>query len=308
MKIVVIGGGVIGSSWTALFLAHGHDVVVTDPNPDIEAVVGDAVARIAPTLARLGLPTGELDHRLRFEPDLALAVRDADVVQENGPERLAIKQDLWRQVELAAPATALRLSSSSAITASAQGENLEDGSRLLVAHPFNPPHLLPLVEVVPGRRTAPDAVAETVKFFEALGKSPQVLNKEINGFVANRLQRAILREACYLVLEDVVTVAELDDIVTSSLGPRWAVTGLFASFDLGGGPGGLAEFFDKFAVDLDRAWKAQPAVDLDTDAQRKIIRQVTESFGAVPRDAAERARDDGQLAVLNALAHLTDQR
>jgi ketoreductase RED1 len=308
MKIAVIGGGVTGSSWTAVFLAHGHEVILSDPNPNIESTINDALGHITPTLDRLGLPTTELTAGLRFEPDVALAVAEADVVQENAPERLAIKHDLWAQVEPASRPGALWLSSSSALTATAQAQGLADPSRLLVAHAYHPPHLLPLVEVVPGERTSAEAVADAVKFFSGVGKNPQVLNKEISGFVAHRLQRAIFREACYLVLEGVVSVPELDDIVTSSLGPRWAVNGPFSSLHLNGGPGGLAEYFDKYAVELDRSWRSQPPVALDTEAQRTIIAQVTASFGQLPREVAEALRDRGQLAVLAALAELSDER
>jgi ketoreductase RED1 len=304
LKITVIGAGVIGSSWAALFLAHGHAVIVNDPDPDVQAVLDDALAQIAPTLRRLGLPTDDLAARLSVDADLEAAVAGADIVQENGPERVDFKRALWARVEAAAPSTALLLSSSSAIPATAQAKTMTDASRLLVGHPFNPPHLLPLVEVVPGRDTSEAAVAEAVAFFASLGKTPRVLHKEIGGFVANRLQRAIFRESCYLVLEGVVDVAELDDIVTSSLGLRWAVNGPFSSFDLGGGPDGLAGFFAKFGDDLNRAWREQPALDLDTAARERIAAQAQSAFGGGSRADAEAARDAGQLAILRALAEL----
>jgi len=237
-NVCVIGAGVIGASWTALFLAHGLKVVVNDPQPDIETTLKGALLKIAPTLRELGLAHESLDKRLCFEPDLERAVAGADLVQENGPERPEWKQQLWARIENAVPKHALLLSSSSARPATEQGREMKDASRLLVGHPFNPPHLIPLVEIVPGERTDPDAIADAVAFYEALGKVPRVLKKEIQGFVANRLQRAIMREACYLVQEGVVTIDELDDIVTSSIGLRWAVNGPFSSFHMGGGPRG----------------------------------------------------------------------
>jgi ketoreductase RED1 len=194
-NVAVIGAGVIGSSWTALFLAHGLQVVVNDPRADIEAVVKGDLVKIAPTLRALGLPSEGLEQQLRFEPDLARAVTGADLVQENGPEKPEWKQQLWASVEKSVPAHALLLSSSSARPATEQGREMKDPSRLLVGHPFNPPHLIPLVEVVPGERTDPTAIADAVAFYAALGKVPRVLKKEIQGFVANRLQRAIMREA-----------------------------------------------------------------------------------------------------------------
>ena len=181
---------------------------------------------------------------------------------------------------------------------------MENPSRLLVGHPFNPPHLIPLVEVVPGERTEPQAVEDAVAFYEALGKVPRVLRKEIQGFVANRLQRAIFRECCHLVLEGVVTVDELDDIVTSSIGLRWAADGPFRSFHLGGGPGGFTSFFKQFAPGMEAAWKSQAPVTLDARSQQIIIDQAQASFAASPTDKLERERDAKQLAIIQALSSL----
>jgi len=301
-KVAVIGAGVIGASWTAVFLAHGLSVLINDPRDDVEAVVHDYIGKASSTLEALGLPTKNLAAKLRFEADLARAVSDADLVQENGPERVEFKQDLWERIEPHVPAHALLLSSSSAKTATEQSIKMRNPGRLLIGHPFNPPHLIPLVEVVPGERTEPEAVADAVAFYKALGKVPRVLRKEIQGFVANRLQRAIFRECCHLVLEGVVTVDELDDVVTSSIGLRWAADGPFRSFHLGGGPGGFVSFFRQFAPGMEAAWKSQAAVMLDAKSQQIIIDQAEASFAATPPEKLERERDKKQLAILNALA------
>jgi ketoreductase RED1 len=306
-NVCVIGAGVIGASWTALFLAHGLSVVVNDLQPDIETVVKAALLKIVPTLRALGLPHQSLDRNLRFETDLDRAVATADLVQENGPERPEWKQQLWARIEPAVPKHALLLSSSSARPATEQGREMKDASRLLVGHPFNPPHLIPLVEVVPGERTDPRAVEEAVAFYEALGKVPRVLKKETQGFVANRLQRAIMREACYLVQEGVVTVDELDDIVTSSIGLRWAVNGPFSSFHMGGGPQGLESFFQHLGKNMAASFKVIPSVELDEKLQRRIIDQAAASFGRIPIPEMERERDDAQVALLRALSSLPSQ-
>jgi ketoreductase RED1 len=303
-KVAVVGAGVIGASWTAVFLAHGLTVVVNDPRDDVEAVVEDYIRKASPTLTALNLPTQNLTRRLHFEPNLDRAVEGMDVVQENGPERVEFKQDLWARIEPHVPAHALLLSSSSARTASEQSLKMKNARRLLIGHPFNPPHLIPLVEVVPGDQTESGAVEDAVAFYQALGKVPRVLRKEIQGFVANRLQRAIFRECCHLVLEGVVTVDELDDIVTSSIGLRWAADGPFRSFHLGGGPGGFAAFFKQFAPGMEAAWKSQAAVTLDTKSQKTIIDQAQASFAATPPEQLEAERDAKQLAILNALASL----
>tara|TARA_R110001599_G_scaffold353838_1_gene599674 strand:- start:34207 stop:35187 length:981 start_codon:yes stop_codon:yes gene_type:complete len=300
-KVTVIGAGVIGTSWAALFLAHGMEVIVHDPRPDVERVILDGLARIAPSLAEMGLSSEGLSNRLSFEIDLERAVRGADVIQENGPERLEFKQDLWARIEQFAPAHALLLSSSSAITATLQGATMRDAGRLLIGHPFNPPHMIPLVEVVPGEHTAAAVTEAAVEFYTALGKVPRVLHKEIRAFVANRLQRALFAESLYLVQEGVVTVDELDDIVTNSVGLRWAADGPFRSFYLGGGAGGFRGYFAQFGPGMRNAIVNTPKVTLDDALQSLIIQQTDAAFGTRPLETLEHERDTKQLAILRAL-------
>ena len=299
--VTVIGAGVIGASWTALFLAHGLSVVVNDPRPDVETIVRDYIRNNLSTLRDLGLQTDNLESKLRFEADLERSVTGADLVQENGPERIEFKQDLWERIGKVVGAHALMLSSSSAKTATEQALKLSRPERLLVGHPFNPPHLIPLVEVVPGEKTDPAAVDDAVAFYAALGKVPRVVRKEMPGFVANRLQRAIFRECCYLVIQGVVKVDELDDIVTSSIGLRWAADGPFRSFHLGGGAGGFKSFFKQFGPGLNEAWKNMAPVNLDKAAQDKIIAQAEASFAAQAPEQLESERDAKQLAIIRAL-------
>jgi ketoreductase RED1 len=300
-KTAIIGAGVIGASWTALFLAHGLDVVVNDPRPDVERFVRDYIRNNLATLEALGLATANLEAKLRFEADLERAVAGADLVQENGPERIEFKQDLWARISKVIGDKPLLLSSSSAKTATEQALKCSRPDRLLVGHPFNPPHLIPLVEVVPGQKTSEDAVADAVVFYTALGKVPRVVRKEMPGFVANRLQRAIFRECCYLVIQGVVTVDELDDIVTSSIGLRWAADGPFRSFHLGGGAGGFTSFFKQFGPGLNEAWNNMAPVDLNEAAQDRIIAQAEASFAARPAEQLESERDAKQLAIIRAL-------
>ena len=300
-KVTVIGAGVIGASWTALFLARGLAVVVNDPRPDVETIVRDYIRNNLSTLKELGLPTDNLEEKLSFEADLERSVAGSDLVQENGPERIEFKQDLWARIGKVVGEHALMLSSSSAKTATEQSLKMSRPERLLVGHPFNPPHLIPLVEVVPGEKTSPEAVDDAVAFYAALGKVPRVVRKEMPGFVANRLQRAIFRECCYLVIQGVVKVDELDDIVTSSIGLRWAADGPFRSFHLGGGVGGFKSFFKQFGPGLNEAWKNMAPVNLDEAAQDKIIAQAEASFAAQPPEQLEGERDAKQLAIIRAL-------
>lgn len=206
--------------------------------------------------------------RLSIADSIGHAVDGAQVVQENGPENLAIKHELLASIESASASQTLILSSTSALTATELASELSHPERLLVAHPFNPPHLIPLVEVVPGERTDADAVGRALAFYKSVGKHAVVLHREIPGFVANRLQAALFRECIYLVTQGVVDVAELDEIVTSSIGLRWAAQGPFLSFDLGGGEGGLSQFFKHLGPDLEAIWKSSEARTSTTSPSR----------------------------------------
>ncbi|MGW4287203.1 3-hydroxyacyl-CoA dehydrogenase family protein [Streptomyces sp. NPDC004673] len=301
-RAAIIGGGVIGISWAGLLLARGVDVVISDPREDIEDLVRTGLAEITPALAELGLPTENLTDGLSFEADLATAVADVDVVQENGPERLELKQRIWRTIEDAAPAHALLATSTSGIPASAIATALRQPERLVVGHPFNPPHLVPLVEIVPGEKTSAETVERARAFYAALGKKPQVLHKEIPGFVANRLQSALFRECVHLVAEGVVTEAELDEIVTSSIGLRWAVAGPFRTFHLGGGPGGLPHFIEHLGRAMeDSMWPALGNPTFDEATVTTLVDQADEAFGGHSVEELAAERDRAQITLMRAL-------
>ncbi|MDT8915937.1 3-hydroxyacyl-CoA dehydrogenase NAD-binding domain-containing protein [Amycolatopsis sp. PS_44_ISF1] len=299
MKATIVGAGVIGVSWAGLMLSRGLEVTVSDPAPGIEAQVRAGLAELVPALRELGLPADRLEDRLSFEADLATAVAGAGVVQENGPERLELKHRIWSVIEAAAPADALLLTSTSGLPATEIATALRQPERLVVGHPFNPPHLIPLVEVVPGERTAAETVERAVAFYRSLGKRPIVLGKEVPGFVANRLQAALFRECVHLVAEGVVTEQQLDEVVTSSLGQRWAVSGPFLSFHLGGGAGGLPHFLDHLGPGLRRRWGQLGTPDLDRPTVALLSEQAAGFGGTV--DELAKARDTAQIAVMRAL-------
>lgn len=275
MKIAVIGAGTIGLSWAALFAAHGHEVRVSDPRPDLADALGDLDVHIADSV-------GE-------------AVRDVDVVQENGPERLDFKRELFARLVAEAPAHALLLSSSSAIPSSEFSADI-DGSRVLIGHPFNPPHIMPLVEVVPNPRTKEEAVQEAVEFYRSLGRVPVVERKEVPGFVGNRLQSALQREAIHLVQEGVVDPAGLDEVVVNSLGLRWAAVGPFLGAHLGGGPGGYRHLATHIGASMDRITPGQP----DPAATERVIEAVEKAYGDKAYTDLAAERDRKQLAILAA--------
>jgi ketoreductase RED1 len=297
--VAVIGAGTIGLSWAALFAAHGHTVRVQDPRPGIGPEVESAVRH----LTRLQPATGEaadLLSRIEVVDDVETAVAGADVVQENAPERLPLKQELFARIEAAVGERALIASSTSALMPSDLAREMRTPERLVVGHPFNPPEVLPLVEVVPGERTAPWAVEAAVAFYRSVGKKPVVLHREINGFVANRLQSTLFRECVWLVTQGVVSAAELDEIVTESIGPRWATAGPFESFHLGGGPGGMRHFLEHLGPGMARRWKIVEQPELDEATVELVSSQVEERFAGRTYEQLTEDRDRAQLAVIRA--------
>lgn len=306
--VAVLGGGTIGASWTALFLAHGLDVRLHDPSPGIEDTVRATLEQIAPTLEALGLPVSDLAQRLSFPAELEAALDGADLVQENGPENFGFKRELWPRVERAVGPRTLLLSSSSGIRASAMAKHMDEPGRLLIGHPFNPPHLVPLVEVVPGPATAPELVDEAVAFYEAVGKRPLVLKKEVPGFVANRLASALFRESVHLVSEGVVSMADLDEIVTESIGLRWAVAGPFLTYHLGGGRGGLPHFLEHLGPPTEAMWQNLGDPRLDEATVQLLKDEVDRAYGQWSLAELERRRDAMQLALLEALERKPGQR
>jgi len=301
---VIIGGGVIGASWAALFLVNGLKVIISDPDPEIATKARALIAASLPALAALGYETTGIDANLSFEKDNAQASAAADIVQECGPENVSFKQALWKTIEAAAPADALLFSSSSTLPASVQATQMADPSRLVIGHPFNPPHLMPLVEVVPTPKTDPAITARALDFYRAIGKVALEIKKEIPGFVANRLQAAIFQESVFLVAEGVVTLEELDDVVTSSLGIRWATSGPFLSFHLGGGPGGLAHFIEHLGPPMELAWKHLGKASFDDATKTLLAKQLSASYGATSFYALSEVRDDKEVAVINGLAEV----
>jgi ketoreductase RED1 len=300
-NVTVIGAGAIGLSWSALFLANGLKVTINDPREDVEKETIKGLEAINPTLEALGYNIHSIRENLFFEKDLEKAVGQADIIQENGPENTEFKQDLYARLESFIKPTALVLSSSSSIPATVFSKKMKNPARVLIGHPFNPPHLIPLVEVVPGEKTSREALDQAVAFYTAIGKSPIVIEKEIQGFVANRLQAAIMKESVYLVRSGVVTMESLDRIVSSSIGLRWAAAGPFKTFTLGGGPGGLPHFIAHLGPGLEHLWGELGPASFDQATTELLLEQVNASYARTPYEELEKERDGQQLAILKAL-------
>lgn len=286
--VAVVGTGVIGASWAALFLAHGLEVVATDPAPGAEE-------RLRADVAATGIAAPD---RLTFVADVAEAVADADFVQENGPEREDVKHAVYAALDAAARPDVVLASSSSGMLPSAIAKACAaHPERVLVGHPFNPPHLLPLVEVVPGEKTDEAAVDQAMAFYTALGKTPIRLRHELPGHVANRLQAALWREAYSLVDRGVATVADIDTAISNGPGLRWAVLGPFAGQHLSGGPGGIAHVLEHLGPPTEAWWRDMGDPSLTPELVEKIVAGVDEELGAI-EPAELVARRDAVLRTL----------
>jgi 3-hydroxyacyl-CoA dehydrogenase len=298
-RIAVIGTGVIGASWTALFLSKGLDVVATDIAPDAEASLRRFVDVAWPALKRLGLAANASQSRLTFKADFVTAVKGADLVQENGPERIEFKRKLYGQLDGLLPPDVIIASSSSGLTMSEiQIACPSHPERCLIGHPFNPPHLIPLVEIVGGAKTSEDTIQRASDFYTALGKRTIRLHKEVPGHVANRLQAALAREVYHLVAEGVVSVADVDAALCWGPGLRWGIMGQVLLNHLGGGQGGIEHFFQQFTAPITAWWKVLGSPQLTPELQQKLIDGVRAEAGSHSIDGLAAERDEVLLGLL----------
>lgn len=278
-KTAVLGAGVIGASWAALFLASGRDVAVFDPSPDAEHLVRTYVERAWPTLIELGLATDDRRGRLSFHASAADAVRGADFVQESVPERIAIKHALYAEIEPALKPDAIIASSASGLTLSEMQAGWRDPRNFVLGHPFNPPHLIPLVEVMGNDHTAQQAVTGAEDFYRLTGKVTIRVRREVPGHVANRLQAALWREAIHLVKTGVASVEDVDTAVWAGPGLRWAAMGPTMLFHLGAGEGGLAAFCERYTDSFNRWWDDLGVLHLDPAVSSELIEGVQGEAG-----------------------------
>jgi carnitine 3-dehydrogenase len=293
-RIAIIGAGVIGASWATTFLARGMDVVASDPAPGAEEALRKTVGAQWPAMRQMGLSPGASVERLRFAASPENAVVDAGFVQENGPERLDIKRDLFRRLDEAAPPGAPLASSTSTIPISKfQDACTRHPERVVLGHPFNPPHLIPLVEVGGGKQTAPDTIERALKFYRAMGKHPIHLRHETVGHVANRLQAALWQEAFNLVKVGVASVADIDAAIAHGPGLRWALLGPFMNLHLSGGVGGVGALFGKpLWQATEGIWRDLGSVTVDADLGARVVTDVTDELGEGDLTEIIRQRDE----------------
>jgi 3-hydroxyacyl-CoA dehydrogenase len=298
-RIAIIGTGVIGASWTSLFLARGLEVVATDVAPNAEAGLKQFVEAAWPALTRLGLSPGASQSNLRFSADLASAVKGADLVQENGPERIDFKKKLYGQLDELLPPDAIIASSSSGLTMSEiQSGCAAHPERCVIGHPFNPPHLVPLVEIVGGAKTSEETIQRVTEFYTALGKRTIRLRKEVPGHVANRLQAALSREVYHLVADGVVSAADADTALCWGPGLRWGIMGSLLLNHLGGGQGGIEHFFAQFTGPMTAWWKTLGQPVLTPEVQQTLIASVRAEVGSRSIDELAAQRDELLLGLI----------
>ena len=298
-RIAIIGTGVIGASWSALYLAKGLQVVATDVAPNAEAALRKFVETAWPALERLGLSPGASQSNLKFTAALAQAVDGVDLVQENGPERIEFKQKLYGQLdELLAPDVIIASSSSGLTMSEIQKGALSHPERCVIGHPFNPPHLIPLVEIVGGAKTSEATIQRAAEFYTSIGQRTVRVNKELPGHVANRLQAALSREVYYLVAEGVVSAADVDTALSWGPGLRWGVMGGMMLNHLGGGPGGIEHFFQQFTGPMTAWWKTLGSPVLTPEVQKKLIDSVHAEVGSRTIEELEAERDEVLLGLI----------
>lgn len=270
-NITVVGTGVIGNGWIARFLAKGYDVIAFDPAEGAEERTKKAVAQAWPSLQKLGLAMGAHQSRITFKETMEEAVREADLIQENVPEREALKKAVLSDIDKYAKPEAIIGSSTSGIVPSVLQEGMKHPERLIVAHPFNPVYILPLVELVGGKQTDAAIMDRARLFFEEIGMKPLIIQKEIEGHLADRLMEALWREALHMVNDGVATTEEVDAAIVYGAGLRWAQMGPFMTFHLAGGEKGMRHMLDQFGPALKLPWTKLVAPELTDELKEKVI-------------------------------------
>lgn len=301
--IAVVGAGTIGASWAAWFLARGYTVRVSDPALSAPDFVRRYVKDAWQALTHLGVTQESADAamgRLTLHGSAAEAVVGADFVQENAPERADIKRAVLKEIDGVVGANKVIASSTSGFGVSEMQSDMQHPERLVVGHPFNPPHLIPLVEVVGGGRTSDDAVNWAIAFYNHAGKRAIHVRKEVPGHIANRLQAALWREALHLVEEGVGSVEDVDAAIAYGPGLRWAVMGPHLTFHLAGGKGGMGHFFDHLGPNVERWWDDLGAPKITPELRDAVVRGVNAEIGARSFEELVADRDEKLLGVLAA--------
>jgi carnitine 3-dehydrogenase len=302
-RIAIVGTGVIGASWAAYYLARGFEVVATDPGPQAEANLRKYVDDAWPLLTQVGLSPGASRDQLTFTPDMSRSLAQADWVQENAPERPDFKIKLFAQMDEATPPNSIIASSSSGITMDVIQSGCKRPERCVIGHPFNPPHVVPLVEVVGGAKTSEATIERAMAFYAAIGKKPVRLYKALPGHVANRFQAALYKEVLYLVQQGVLSVADADVAVCYGPGIRWGVMGPSLQWHVGGGQGGIQHFMEHLMDPLAAMMKTLGTPEITPQLKQTVVDAVLKEAGG--RSVERLAREEN--VVLTGLLKLRSE-
>ena len=297
-RIAIVGTGVIGASWAAYYLSRGFDVVATDPAPNAESGLRKYVDNAWTLLTKFGLAPGASTNRLTFTPKLGEALAEADLVQENGPERPDFKAKLFAEMDELTPVDSILASSSSSIPMDVTQANCKHPERCVIGHPFNPPHIVPLVEVVGGAKTSEATIERAMAFYASIGSKPIRLYKALPGHAGNRLQAALYKEVLYLVQEGVLSVADADIAVSYGPGIRWGVMGPSLQWHLGGGSGGIHHFMDHLMDTLTSLMKGLQMPDVTPALKQTIVDGVLKEAGERSVDELAEKENEVMLALL----------
>lgn len=301
-KAAVIGGGVIGAGWIARFLENSVDVAVYDPDPDAAAKIDAVLKNAERAYRKLSNAPRRSQGKLKLHNSLDHALKDAQIVIESVPERLEIKQAVYVETEKSTANNTPIVSSTSGILPSDLQAEMQHPERLMVAHPFNPVYLLPVVELVGGKQTNTETIHRVDAFLKTLGMHPLIVKKEIPAFIADRLLEAVWRESLWLVKDDVASTEDIDNVIRYGFGLRWAQMGLFETYRIAGGEAGMTHFLAQFGPCLQWPWtKLMDVPELDEALVEKISRQSDAQSGALSIRELEQKRDDNLIAILQAL-------
>lgn len=291
-RVGIVGAGVIGGGWALHYLRMGLRVDVYDPGPGAREGLLLMLESAWPLLERLGLRDGASPDRLTFCGTLADAAGGADVVQENSPEDAALKRRVLAEIDAVTPPETVIASSTSGFAMTMLQDGCAAPQRCVVGHPFNPPYLIPLVEVVGGEKTDPAAVDWLTEFYALAGKQPLRLSRELPGFVGNRLQEALWREALHMVAAGEATVEEIDASIAWGPGLRWAQMGPCLTFHLAGGKGGMGHMLDHFGAALLEPWTRLEAPPLTSELRQRMIDGCLREAAGRSVTELERQRDE----------------
>jgi len=301
-RVSVIGGGLIGAGWVARFAENGIDVAVYDPAPDAEEKAAVVLADAEHAYSKLMTAPRAVKGDIRFVASIGDAVGDTELIVEAVPEVPSIKTSVYSEIEETADPSALIASSTSGILPSVLQKGMKHPERLLVAHPFNPVYLLPLVELVAGKDTAPDVIPRASEFYSAIGMRPLHIRKEIEAFVADRLMEAVWRESLWLLKDGIATTEEIDDAIRFGFGLRWAQMGIFETYRLAGGEAGMRHFMAQFGPTLKWPWsKLTNVPEFNDELVELISSQSDAQSGHHSIQELSRIRDDNLVAILRAL-------